>query len=80
MREPRSGDALRDRGWRSRQRGPSTTQVFALCAQILAPLWMTGLLGEGAAGGFGGGGFVIRGIEDDAAVETFAIALGAEVG
>lgn len=31
-------------------------------------------------GGLAGGGFVVRGIEDDAAVETFAIAFGAEVG
>jgi hypothetical protein len=36
--------------------------------------------GEGSAGGLAGCGFVIRGIQDYTAVETLAVAFGAEIG
>src|ERR1700735_3080568 len=79
-RKGRGGNASRRPAGVRAARDPSTAQVLAL-RQALVPLRMTGrLLRQGAASLPGGCGFVVRGVEDYAAVEAFAVAFGAEVG
>src|SRR5271155_5122805 len=71
-----SGKLRRSFAWRL----PAALEQAGLRMTNLCVRYCLCLLRESAAGWLAGGGFVVCGVEDYAAVEAFAVAFGAEVG